>query len=115
MPYDEVLARRVKEALGRIRPLVEKRMFGGVAFMLRGKLCVTVGKDRIMCRIDPAIHDVALQRKGSRTVVMKGRQFRGYVYVDAETVRTKSGLNYWVSMALDYNKKAKASSSKRKK
>jgi hypothetical protein len=43
-----------------------------------------------MCRIDPAIHDAALESKGHRTVVMNGRQYRGYVYVDAEVVRTDS-------------------------
>jgi TfoX/Sxy family transcriptional regulator of competence genes len=115
MPYDDVLANRIKEALGHVRPIEEKRMFGGMAFMVRGKMCVSVGKDRIMCRIDPAIHHAALQRKGCRTVVMKGRQYRGYVYVDAEAVKTKSDLEYWIGLALDYNKKAKASTRKRNK
>src|SRR5580704_2911229 len=115
MPYDEVLAKRVKAAMGRIRPIEEKRMFGGVAFMVRGKMCVSVGKDRIMCRIDPAIHDAALQRKGCRTVVMKGREYRGYVNVSAEAVKTKSALEYWVDLALEYNNKAKSAARKRDK
>lgn len=88
-------------------------MFGGIAFMVRGKMCVTVGKDRIMCRIDPAIHDAALERKGCRTVVMKGREYRGYVHVDANAVRAESELNYWIGLALAYNKTAKASAKKR--
>jgi TfoX/Sxy family transcriptional regulator of competence genes len=112
MAYDEELAKRVKAALGRVKPLEEKRMFGGLAFMVRGKMCVSVGKERIMCRIDPAIHDAALQRKGCRTVVMKGREYRGYVHVDADAVKTKSDLDYWVELALDYNSKAKASTKK---
>jgi TfoX/Sxy family transcriptional regulator of competence genes len=90
-------------------------MFGGVAFMVRGKMCVTVGKDRIMCRIDPAIHDDVLGRKGCRTVVMKGREYRGYLYVDAKAVRTKRELDYWVQLALDYNSKAKVSGKKQKR
>jgi len=57
MSYDEGLASRVRAALGRSCPIQKKRMFGGVTFMVRGKMCVSVGKDRIMCRIDPAIHD----------------------------------------------------------
>ena len=60
----------------------------------------------------PAIHDAALQRRGCRTVVMKGRDYRGYVYVEAEAVRTNNDLNYWVGLALDYNNKAKASARK---
>jgi TfoX-like protein len=82
--------------------------------MVRGKLCVTVGNARIMCRIDPAIHDAALERKGCRTVIMKGRQYRGYVYVDAEAVRTKGELDYWIALALDYNDRARATTRKRR-
>ena len=51
---------RVRTALGTGRRIEEKRMFGGTAFMVGGKMCVSVGKARIMCRIDPAIHDAAL-------------------------------------------------------
>ncbi len=115
MAYDEVLASRVKAALGRTRRIEEKRMFGALAFMVAGKMCVSVGKDRIMCRIDPAIHDEVLKCKGCRTVVMKGRGYRGYVHVDAEAVKTKSDLEYWVGLSLDYNKRAKASAKKRSK
>jgi len=106
MPYDDALANRVKVALGRTRGVEEKRMFGGLTFMVRNKMCVSVGEDRIMCRIDPAIHDVAVERQGCRTVVMKGRQYRGYVHVDARVVTRKSDLDYWVGLALDYNDKA---------
>jgi TfoX/Sxy family transcriptional regulator of competence genes len=114
MPYDDALASRVKAALGRSRRVEEKRMFGGLTFMVRGKMCVSVGKDRIMCRIDPAIHDTALERQGCRTVVMKGREYRGFVYVDREAVRTKGDLDYWVGLALDYNNEAKASTRTRR-
>lgn len=112
MPYDEALAKRVKAALRR-RRVEAKRMFGGITFMVRKKMCVSVGRERIMCRIDPAPHDAALQRGGCRTVVMKGRRYRGYVYVDAEAVTTKADLDYWVGLALDYNNKAKRSTRKR--
>ena len=115
MPYDEALANRVRAALGSTRRVEEKTMFGAIAFMVAGKMCVTVGKDRIMCRIDPAIHDAALERPGCRTVVMKGRQYRGYVHVDADAVRTKDDLDYWVGLALDHNRQAKASTRKRKR
>jgi hypothetical protein len=84
-------------------------MLGGVTFMVRGQMCISAGKGRIMCRIDPAIHDAALQRKGCRTVAVKGREYRGYVYVDAEHVRTQGDLEYWVNLALeDNNNKAKS-------
>ncbi|MHB8404995.1 MAG: TfoX/Sxy family protein [Gammaproteobacteria bacterium] len=113
MPRGDMLTNRVKAAMAGVSRVEEKRMFGGTTFMVRGKMCVSVGKERIMCRIDPAIHDAALERKGCRTVVIKGRQYRGYVYVDAEAVKTEGDLKYWVGLALGYNKKAKASTRKR--
>ena len=109
MPPTDPLVQRVKASLARAPRLEEKRMFGGVTFMVRGKMCVSVGKGRIMCRIDPDLHDAAVKRKGARTVVMKGRQYRGWVYVDAAAVKTKRDLGYWVRLSLDYNTKAKAS------
>ncbi len=113
MPRDEALVDRVKAALARIPRVEQKRMFGGITFMVRGKMCVSAGAERIMCRIDPAIHDAALQHKGCRTVVMKGRQYRGFVYVEAAAVRAKRDLDYWIGLALDYNDKAKAATRKR--
>jgi TfoX/Sxy family transcriptional regulator of competence genes len=103
MVRDDNLLSRVRAALGYVPKVEEKRMFGGTAFMVRGKMCISVGRGRIMCRIDPAFHDAALKRKGSQTVVMKGRQYRGYVYVDAESLRTKDALQYWIDLALKYN------------
>ncbi len=83
-------------------------MFGNIAFTVRGKMCVSARAERIMCRIDPAFHDAAVKRKGCRTVVMKGRQYRGYVYVDAAALKTKRALKYWVELALNYNRDQEA-------
>ena len=79
-------------------------MFGSMAFIVGGKMCISVRAERIMCRIDPALHDAAVERKDCQTVVMKGRRYRGYVYVDAGSVRTKVALKHWVDLALDYNR-----------
>ena len=61
------------------------------------------GAERIMCRVAPALHDAAVGRTGCQTVVMRGRQYRGYVYVTANALTTKRELNYWIHLALDYN------------
>jgi TfoX/Sxy family transcriptional regulator of competence genes len=114
MPPDDALVDRVRVALGGAVDVEEKKMFGGIAFMVRGKMCVSVGRDRIMCRIDPAVHDSALDRKGSRTVIMKGRQYRGYVHVDADALRAQRDLDYWIRLSLDDNGRAKASPPKRR-
>ena len=103
MAHDDELLTRVRSALAHVPNVKEKTMFGSIAFLVRGKMCVSARAKRIMCRIDPALHDAALKRKGCQTVVMKGREYRGYVYVNAESVRTKSALKYWVDLALNYN------------
>jgi TfoX/Sxy family transcriptional regulator of competence genes len=103
---DETLVERVRAALAGTRRVEEKKMFGGTAFLVRGKICVSARPERLMCRIDPAVHDAALERKGCRTMVMKGREYRGYVHVDAAAVRSKRELDYWIALALEYNARA---------
>jgi len=93
----------VRAALEHATNVKEKKMFGSIAFMVRGKMCVTARPERIMCRIDPALHEAAINREGCRTVVMRGRPYRGYVYVDADVIRTPRALKYWVGLALNYN------------
>lgn len=105
MAYSEKLAVRVRQALAHSPKVEEKKMFGGIAFMVNGKMCLTVGGNRIMCRIDPAIHERAVKRKGCQTVIMRGREYKGYVYVNEEGIKNKKAFNYWISLALEYNKK----------
>ncbi|MEJ7684026.1 MAG: TfoX/Sxy family protein [Segetibacter sp.] len=85
-------------------------MFGGLAFMVGGKMCIAVGKDRIMCRIDPAIHDEAVKRNGMETVKMGGREYKGYVHINEDVL--KKDFDYWIKLALDFNKIARASKKK---
>lgn len=105
------LLQRIRAALAGAPGVTEKRMFGSMAFMVQGNLCVSCRPDRIMCRIDPARHDEAVKQGGCRTVVMRGRECRGYVYVDAESVRTQRSLRRWIDMALSYNKSLDAKGS----
>ena len=98
---------RVRTLLAHTPRVEEKKMFGGTAFMVNGKMCMTVRDDRMMFRIDPEMHDRVLPRDGCRTMVMGGRTYRGYVQVDAEALRTKKQLDYWSGLALAYNQKAK--------
>ncbi len=115
MGYSEVLYARVKAALAHISNVEEKKMFGGICFMVNGKMCITVGHERLMCRIDPANHERALKKKGCRTVVMKGREYKGYVHINQEGLKTKKDLDFWIGLALEFNQKAKASKKSRAK
>lgn len=112
MAYSEALAYRVREALAHLPEVEEKRMFGELAFLVNGKMCINVGQDRIMCRIDPAIHEEAIAKAGVETVKMQARNLRGYVYVGEDAIKTKQDFDYWVEIALDFNKIAKASRKK---
>src|SRR5688572_8528680 len=94
----------VRGLLAGIRKVEERRMFGATGFMVRGNLCVTARPTRIMCRIDPTTHDAAIKRKGCRTVIMRGRPYRGYIYVDAAALATETALLYWVGQALQFNR-----------
>ncbi|HYG40862.1 MAG TPA: TfoX/Sxy family protein [Cytophagales bacterium] len=114
MAYNENLTARIRLALAHLPDVEEKKMFGGIAFMVEGKMCLTARDDRMMCRIDPDLHEEVVRRDGCRTVIMKGREYKGYVFVNDDNLQSKADFNYWVSLALDFNKRAKASSKKRK-
>lgn len=81
--------------------------------MVNGKMCVGILKDDLMARIDPAIHDEALQKKGCREMDFTGRPMKGFVFVGPEG--TKGSLDYWVNLALDFNNRAKPSKKRKKK
>jgi TfoX/Sxy family transcriptional regulator of competence genes len=115
MASDTKIAIRVREALADLAKVEEKKMFGSIAFMVNGKMCINVGHNRIMCRIHPKLHQEAISKKGCRTVTMKGREYIGYVFVSEKVLTTKRDLQYWVNLSLDFNEKAKATTKKRKK
>ena len=105
MALNPELTKRVRQVLGHLDHIKEKKMFRGIAFMVNGKMCVTVGDNHIMCRIDPSIHQEVILRKGVSTVKMKGRDYIGWINVDESIVPDKNALTYWVKLALEYNEK----------
>ena len=112
MAYNEKLAEKLRSALTHLSNVEEKKMFRGITFMVDGKMCVSVSNDEIMCRIDPGLHDVVVNKKGCRPVIMRGREYRGFVYVNEEGIKTKKNFDYWIGLALEFNKRAKASKKK---
>lgn len=114
MAYNKNLAEHLRKALAHLPSVEEKKMFGGLAFMVNNKMCLTVGADDIMCRIDPDRHEEALKRKGSSTVIMKGSEYRGWINVNEYGLQEKTELDYWVKLSLDFNKNAKASGKSKK-
>ena len=114
MAYNEKLADRVREIIAvSHRNVEEKRMFGGLCFMVNDKMCVGIEQERIMVRLDPAIYDEVMQKEGCKPMDFTGKVMKGYVFVDSEVLNTKKKLEYWVNLALEYNKIAKASKKKK--
>lgn len=97
------LLSRVRAALANVEGLAEQRMFGGTAMLINGHLCVSCRADRIMCRIDPALHDWAAGQPGCAGVSMGGRLYRGYVHIEAEALQTDADLREWLDRALAHN------------
>lgn len=113
MAYDEHLAERVTKVLKekRIR-FDEKKMMGGLCFMVSGKMCVGVEKDMLMARVGRDIYEKALKKKGCREMDFTGRPLKGFVFIDPTGIDMDKDLEYWIQLCLDYNPKAKASKKK---
>lgn len=87
-------------------------MMGGLCFMVNGKMCVGVEKNRLMARIGPDAYDNALAQPGCRPMDFTGRPMRGFVFVEPEGFATDEALNHWLKLALEFNPKAKSSKKK---
>ena len=109
MAFDEKLVNRIRESLFDTKNVEEKNMFGGVCFMVAGKMCIGVVKDEMMCRIDPAMNEIVLEKEGCRQMDFTGKPMKGYVFISGEGMKTKKAFEYWVDLCLQFNSKAKAS------
>src|ERR1039457_2668996 len=95
--YDEKLAQRIRDLVAPQRGVVEKRMFGGLAFLVSGNMAVAAsGRGGLMVRIDPAECDAIVSSTPARPMEMRGRVMKGWLRVDAEHVATKRQLEPWV-------------------
>ena len=103
MAYDEALADRVRELLAPESRVTEQRMFGGLAFLIRGNMAVAVSREGgLLVRVDPTESDALLAKPGARPMHMRGRAMRGWLRVDAGAVRTKRQLTTWVARGVTY-------------
>jgi len=114
MSYNITLADRIRDYLVQFANLEieEKKMFRGLSFMVNGKMCVNVSGDNMMCRIDPALYEVVAEKRGYLPMFMKGKQLKGYCYVEPIGFKAKKDFEYWVGLCLEYNEQAKASKKK---
>jgi len=102
MAFDETLASRVRKLMSRRRNVTERRMLGGLAFLLNGNMCCSVGRDRILIRTGPAKYEEALGRPHTREMNFTGRTMKGYIYVDPAGYESDEDLKQWVGAALEF-------------
>jgi len=101
--YDEELAARIRELVGGEPDLTEQKMFGGLAFLVRGNMAVAAsGQGGILVRVDPVQSDDLIATTSARLMEMRGRTMRGWLRVDSEDVRTKRQLAEWVERGTTY-------------
>jgi TfoX/Sxy family transcriptional regulator of competence genes len=101
--YDEKLADRIRELIGSEIDLTEKKMFGGLAFLIGGNMAIAAsGQGGLLVRVEPEESDTLVARTGARLMEMRGRQMQGWLRVDPEDVRTKRQLARWVDLGTAY-------------
>jgi len=113
MAYNEHLAERIINVLKEKRiKFEEKKMMGGLCFMVKGKMCMGVDHDKLMARIGPDFYEKALKKKGCREMDFTGRPMKGYVFIDPIDIDMDRDLEFWIQACLDFNPKAKSSKKK---
>jgi TfoX/Sxy family transcriptional regulator of competence genes len=101
--YDEELAERIRELVGSEPGISEKKMFGGLAFLIGGNMAVAAsGQGGVLVRVDLAQTDTLLETTNARLMEMRGRPMRGWLRVDSEDLRTKRQLARWVNLGTTY-------------
>jgi TfoX/Sxy family transcriptional regulator of competence genes len=102
MSYDEELCARVRKALGLSVAFAEKRMFGGLCFLVRGHMCCGVLKDELVLRLEPDAAAELLKEPHVRPMVFTGRPMRGFLYVGSKALRSDEEVRQWVSRSLEF-------------
>lgn len=103
MPYDPSIAERIRELLAEEKGIAEKKMFGGLAFLMHGNMCVAAsGKGGMLVRIDPADTKSAVARPHASRMRMGGRSMDGWIRVAPEGARTTREIGAWVKRSLAY-------------
>jgi TfoX/Sxy family transcriptional regulator of competence genes len=103
VPYDEALADRIRELLSSESDLTEKKMFGGLAFLIGGNMAVAASSQGgVLVRVDPEQSDTLVATTNARLMEMRGRQMQGWLRVDPDDVRTRGELEKWVGLGATY-------------
>jgi TfoX/Sxy family transcriptional regulator of competence genes len=115
MAYDEYLADRIRHKFKELDiPFGEKKMMGGICFLVDDKMCVGIVKEKMMARIDPGRTEEVFKKKGCREMDFTHRPMKGFIFVEPEGIDKDQDLEYFIRLALEYNPIAKSSKKKSK-
>lgn len=115
MAYNEKLAEKIRVALKGTKNVVEKKMFGGLAFMIDDKMCVGVDKENIMLRCEKDETDELLKKKGAKEFDLSGgRPMKGWLLVGPDGTRSEKDFQWWLAKAIEGNKNASVAKKKKK-
>ena len=103
MPYDEGLAQRIREAFEERSDISEKRMFGGIVFLLHGNMCCGVVRSELMVRVGPDGYDDALTQPHAREMDFTGKPMRGMIYLSAEGIEADADLEQWLARGVAFS------------
>ena len=109
MAFSEYLADRVRSRLSQAGLVEEKKMMGGLIFMVNGKMCIGVdidkdrNRDRLMVRVGKLPYQQLLEKEGSRQMDFTGKPMRGFLIIDPEGFDSDEDLDFWVTKALEFN------------
>lgn len=110
MAFSDFLADRVRQRLKGKGHLEEKKMMGGLVFMVNGKMCVCVDidkktqKNRLMVRVGKLNYENLLKRPGGRKMDVTDKPMRGFLFIDPEGFDSENDMDFWISKALEFNK-----------
>ena len=120
MPYDEYLADRIRGVLrAKHIPFEEKKMMGGICFMVDDKMCVGAdqdklsGKNRLMARVGEQVYLSSLKKDGYSPFDITGKALKGFLKVEEEALDREEDLEYWIQLSLDFNPLAQRSKKKK--
>jgi TfoX/Sxy family transcriptional regulator of competence genes len=115
MAYDAYLAERIRHKFKELNiPFEDKKMMGGICYLVDDKMCIGIVKEKLMARIDPEKTEEAFLKPGCRDMDFTHRPMKGFIFVEPEGIDRDQDLEYFIRLALEYNPKAKSSKKKSK-
>lgn len=115
MAYNEQLGKRIHDQLTQWKVhFSEKKMFGGIAFMVNDKMCVGITKEEMMLRVMDEHYETSLERNHVKPMEFTGRVMKGFLFIEEAAFKKQSDFEYWLKLGLEFGEKGLVKSKKKK-